>query len=202
DGLKIATTELFDLIFLDIKLPGISGIEIYRNIKSHRPSTDILIMTAFRFDQLSSLYLGINPLSILPENPDHEAITKSIDQPGIKIGALNADGTNLKNGLNRHGIKYYEATQHSHITPDMLDQPDDRLVILSSVSLIELFSNLAELHANGVQLPSSITIILLYKNNLILDPVKDTDLTGCIFKPFDLSNIIDITHARLGKIIA
>ncbi|MBE9515351.1 MAG: response regulator, partial [Proteobacteria bacterium] len=27
DGLKIATTELFDLIFLDIKLPGISGIE-------------------------------------------------------------------------------------------------------------------------------------------------------------------------------
>ncbi|MBS6502636.1 MAG: response regulator [Clostridium sp.] len=41
------TNEAIDLIFLDIRMPGISGTEILKNIKEARMSCPVVIMTAF-----------------------------------------------------------------------------------------------------------------------------------------------------------
>ncbi|UCF31945.1 MAG: sigma-54-dependent Fis family transcriptional regulator, partial [bacterium] len=37
----------YDIVVTDLKLPGISGMELLRLIKSRNPSTDVLIMTAY-----------------------------------------------------------------------------------------------------------------------------------------------------------
>ena len=41
------TNEAIDLIFLDIRMPGISGTEVLKNIKEARMSCPVVIMTAF-----------------------------------------------------------------------------------------------------------------------------------------------------------
>lgn len=41
------TNEAIDLIFLDIRMPGISGTEVLKNIKEARMSCSVVIMTAF-----------------------------------------------------------------------------------------------------------------------------------------------------------
>lgn len=49
-----AVTELgdshFDIVFLDIKLPDINGIEVLKKVKAIRPKTNVIVMTAFPFD--------------------------------------------------------------------------------------------------------------------------------------------------------
>lgn len=46
EGLKIALTENFDLIVLDIMLPGTDGLEICRQIRAEKIATPILMLTA------------------------------------------------------------------------------------------------------------------------------------------------------------
>ena len=45
-GLRIATSEPFDLILLDLMLPGIDGLELCRRLRSQQVYTPVLMLTA------------------------------------------------------------------------------------------------------------------------------------------------------------
>jgi DNA-binding response OmpR family regulator len=44
--LKIAESKPFDLILLDIMLPGMDGLDVCRHLRAHRVYTPVLILTA------------------------------------------------------------------------------------------------------------------------------------------------------------
>ncbi|MFH0731890.1 MAG: response regulator [Candidatus Omnitrophota bacterium] len=51
DGLEAISkseAEKFDYIFLDIKMSGLNGVEVFKHIKQNKPQTNIIIMTGFR----------------------------------------------------------------------------------------------------------------------------------------------------------
>ena len=60
EGLKAATTRPFDIILLDLALPGCDGIEILRAIRNRSVATPVLIITARGElpDRISGLDLG------------------------------------------------------------------------------------------------------------------------------------------------
>ena len=45
-GKQMALDNHFDLIILDIMLPGINGLELCKIIKAHKPSTPVIMLTA------------------------------------------------------------------------------------------------------------------------------------------------------------
>ncbi len=46
EALKIATEEKFDLIILDLMLPGLNGMEVCRNLRTRDRNTPIMILSA------------------------------------------------------------------------------------------------------------------------------------------------------------
>ncbi len=42
----------FDLVFMDIKMPGINGVDTYREIKKIRPESVVVMMTGFSVEEL------------------------------------------------------------------------------------------------------------------------------------------------------
>src|SRR4030042_2972555 len=45
EALKVANTELPDLVLLDIWMPGIAGIETLKELKKENPSIQLIIIT-------------------------------------------------------------------------------------------------------------------------------------------------------------
>src|SRR5258707_8603796 len=46
EGLRRAIAEPFDLVLLDLALPGLDGIEVCRRLRMTRPAVPILMLTA------------------------------------------------------------------------------------------------------------------------------------------------------------
>jgi DNA-binding NtrC family response regulator len=47
EGLAIFSPETFDLVVTDVKMPGISGIEVLRRVRKRSPDIPVLVITAF-----------------------------------------------------------------------------------------------------------------------------------------------------------
>lgn len=47
DGLKIIRSNTFDLVFVDLVLPGMNGFELLRRIKNIYPSVPVIILSGF-----------------------------------------------------------------------------------------------------------------------------------------------------------
>ena len=65
-GLAMTERESFDLVLLDLKMPGISGMEVLRHIKEEDPSSVVIVITGY-FLAKSSLHDGRSSLRISPE---------------------------------------------------------------------------------------------------------------------------------------
>jgi len=51
EALGLVEKENYEIVLLDIKLPGISGIEALRQIKLKKPKTIVIMITGFSYDE-------------------------------------------------------------------------------------------------------------------------------------------------------
>ena len=55
----------YDLIFLDLELPDISGVEILKGIKTNKPDQNVIIITGFPDSELMDQALNLSPISVV-----------------------------------------------------------------------------------------------------------------------------------------
>lgn len=55
EAVEMATNARYDLVISDIKMPKMSGYEVYASIKSRFPDTGVILMTAYGYDPTHSI---------------------------------------------------------------------------------------------------------------------------------------------------
>ena len=75
EGLKRATREPFNVVITDLKLPGLSGLELVRQLHALRPHLPIILATAYGTTQtaIEATKLGaydylLKPFDMLPQS--------------------------------------------------------------------------------------------------------------------------------------
>jgi DNA-binding response OmpR family regulator len=68
EGLRLAETKQFDLVLLDIMLPGIDGLEVCRRLRAHRVYTPVMMLTAraTEIDKVLGLEMGADDYMTKP----------------------------------------------------------------------------------------------------------------------------------------
>lgn len=68
EGFQKAMTGVYDLITMDIKMPGLDGVEAIRSIKIVNPNQRILVVTAYADDSITeeSLLAGAEDIVSKP----------------------------------------------------------------------------------------------------------------------------------------
>jgi two-component system response regulator HydG len=83
EGLKVLETELVDLVLLDIKMPGMGGMEALKHIKSFNPSLPVIMMTAYATVEtaIEALKVGAGDYLLKPLNLEEveEAVHAAIE---------------------------------------------------------------------------------------------------------------------------
>jgi len=89
-GIEITQKKKYDLIFLDLKMPGMDGVETLRKLRETDKDTPIYIITAFHQEFLDKLKVaeedGVD-FEVIRKPVDSEQLTHIVkgilDKPGI-----------------------------------------------------------------------------------------------------------------------
>ena len=95
-AIDIVKNARFDLVFLDIKMPGINGVQTFREIKKLRPETLVVMMTGFDVAELIDAAFEEGAIGVVHKPFEPEQIldiirsshTSGLTKFPVKIGAL------------------------------------------------------------------------------------------------------------------
>lgn len=80
-ALKKFTCGVFDLVLLDLKMPGLNGMEALRRVKKRKPGQPVIVMTAFATVETAASAMRLGAVDYLqkPFTPEEiRAIVKSV----------------------------------------------------------------------------------------------------------------------------
>jgi excisionase family DNA binding protein len=84
EALEIAKQTDLDLVLLDLIMPGISGVETFRQLHALRPELPVVIVTGYPDSDLMSKALEIGPFTMMNKPIDFSQLQKVVD---VIVGA-------------------------------------------------------------------------------------------------------------------
>lgn len=137
EAIKMVQTESFDLIFLDIAMPQINGLETFKRIKAIKPDTKILFLSMYPEEQYAIRAMKMGANGYLTKSVDPEELTKAINKI-IKGGKYLPDSFSDK-------LIYYLQKPEEIQPHEKLSEREFQvfLMIAQGKSLIEISKELA-----------------------------------------------------------
>ncbi len=79
EGLEVIRQQSFDLVFLDLKMPVMDGVEVFRQIKTIRPKLPVVIITGYTESELMSRAMAYGPFAVMAKPFDESNIVMAVD---------------------------------------------------------------------------------------------------------------------------
>lgn len=79
-AIELASQEAFALVLMDIRLPGIHGVEAYRRIRSLCPGTPVIMMTGYAVESLVAQALEEGAYTVLYKPLDISVLLKAMEE--------------------------------------------------------------------------------------------------------------------------
>jgi DNA-binding NtrC family response regulator len=210
DGLaaiKRVKERPFDLIFMDIKMPLMDGVETYRKIKKIRPETIVIMMTAYAVENLVAQALKEGAYGIIYKPLDIEKIISLIEKSrkkkqGALILIVDDDPgtcTTLKNILLKKGYRISIAHDGEKAVTMAQEKTYDIILIdlkLPTINGLEVYLKIKEID------PKLVAIMMTGYCKEMTDLVEEAlnnDAYTCIFKPLDIEKLLMLVEKILER---
>lgn len=79
EGLQLITKQDFDLLFLDLKMPGMDGAQLFRAIRAVKPRLPVTIITGYPESDIMKRALNQGPFGIMNKPFDESDIIAAAD---------------------------------------------------------------------------------------------------------------------------
>ena len=187
----------FEVIFMDIKMPGINGVQTFREIKRIDPKTTVIMMTAYSVEDLVKDALEEGAYTVVYKPFDIKRIIAIIEEvlKDVLILVVDerfADRKALKAILEdrgyrvaaaRDGVEAIDMVKSQHYDIIFLD------VRLPDMDGVEIFEQVKKIDPKA-------TVIMMssYTELGIVSRAVSMGAYACIYKPFDMEKVIALVE--------
>ena len=189
----------FDAIFMDIKMPGINGVQTFREVKKVSPETAVIMMTAYSVEDLVKEALEEGAYAVVYKPFDIEKIIAMIAELiEEKILVLVVDGRfadreMLKVILEDRGYRVATASNGTEAIEMVKSRHYDIIFLdvrLPDMNGIETFEQVKEID------PQAAVIMMTgYTETDLVKSAVNTGAYTCLRKPFDMEKVIVLVEA-------
>ncbi len=209
EALSLFKKKKFDAVLLDIRMPGMDGVETLRRIKEHHPTTTVVMITAFAEDKLVDKAKVEGALHVLSKPLDIDKITSFLEKLEVLKTMFIVDDdvpfcNSLKDALSIHSYKVAIA----HNAEDAIDTFSKQK---SGIVLLDMKLN----GENGLEVANKLkekgykyAIILMSAYKKEFQPLLDKagQINNFIEKPFEMNDILkllnEVLRERLKEVLA
>ena len=92
EALAIVETDSPDVMVLDLKMPGIDGLEVLRRVKQERPQTEVIILTGHGSDKEQARARELGAFAYLNKPVDIDVLTATMKQAYERTRHRGPDG--------------------------------------------------------------------------------------------------------------
>jgi DNA-binding response OmpR family regulator len=190
----------FDFVLLDVKLPGINGVETFLEMRKIQPAAQVMMMTGYSVEQLVARAVEGGALGVLHKPFAAMQVLDLLAKIKPRGRILVADGDagfvdSVVPILERAGYAVDVASTGAEALDKMLCEPVDCLVLdlrLPVLSGAELYARLVKA---GHDVPS---VLVTGGDESEQDPELRSKIRGMLFKPFDPNALL----AAIGSAVA
>jgi len=188
----------FDVIFMDIKMPGIDGVQTYREIKKIDPKSAVVMMTAYSVEDLvkEALEEGAYAIIYKPFDIDRViAIIEELLQETTLILVVDdqfGDRETLKGILEDKGYRVATARDGAEAIKMVKSQHYDIIFLdvrLPDMDGVETFEQVKKVD------PEAVVIMMTgYTEEELVERAVSSGAYACIHKPFDMEKLVRLVE--------
>ncbi len=187
-GIEAAKKTKFKIAFLDLKMPGINGVETFKRIKKISPDTIMFFTTAFFAEDLLKEAVKLGAQAILYKPLDIDLILKVIKQDLTKTKILVVDDEfairePLKGVLEDRGYKV-AAAEDGHAAIEMVRKTHFDIIFIDIIMPgLDGLQTLEEI--KKVDPTTKVIIMTGHDVEGLIEKAISRGATTCIPKPID-----------------
>jgi DNA-binding NtrC family response regulator len=115
EAIQLAEQQRFKAVLMDVRMPGINGVEAFRAIRKAQPLTPVILMTAYAAHELLVQAEREGALMVLPKPVPWQQLTELLDDVGSRERSIllvdddPAFLASLSEVLSKHGTEVCKA---------------------------------------------------------------------------------------------
>lgn len=195
EAMELCKSQEFDIVIMDVRMPGVDGIEAFRLIRRHREGVKVIMMSAYSIEELKEEALDDGAIAFLSKPLDVEKVIKLVNEikdTGILVVADDETAKSLHNSLHEEGYRV-TVTSSAHDALELVEQIRFDLIFidveLPAMSGLDLYLAIKKIT------PKSIAIMISGGEEefekIAREAVRQTAYTF-IRKPLDIDYVLEL----------
>jgi len=204
EAVAAAAERRYAAVLMDVRMPGMNGVEAFREIHAAQPQTPVILMTAYAAPDLLAEAERDGVLRILPKPLPWTTLAGLLDEIARSSGSVlvvdddRAFGDTLERILAGAGRRVWRATTIDEAVAHLAEHPP-RVVVLDLVlDGLEPRETVAAIHAAN----PAVLLILCSGYPRLMDETLSSVPSGWIYagllKPFPPRRLLDLLEAANG----
>ncbi|OGQ04099.1 MAG: hypothetical protein A2W61_07095 [Deltaproteobacteria bacterium RIFCSPLOWO2_01_44_7] len=191
---KVKKTN-YDIIFMDIRMPGINGVQTFREVKKINPKVAVIMMTAYAVEDLIKEAIIEGAYTVVYKPFDMERIISTIERVLTKMLILVVDDRledreTFKDLLEARGYKV-AAAKTGNEAIDLVKQGNFDIIFLDvrlpDIDGVKVFE---EVHKIRPEVP--VIMVTGYTAEESIQQAIEKGAYTCLFKPIDVERLVKI----------
>jgi len=202
-AIEVAKQVPFDLVFMDIKMPGINGVQTFREVKKTNPHAAVIMMTAYSVEDLVREALEEGAYAVVYKPFDMEHVASIIESALhrtliLVVDDYFADRETLKSILEERGYRVFVAENGA----DALNQVKEKHfnIVFLDIRLPDIDG--AQIFKEVKAIDPEVAVIMMtgYSEEELVRRAISHGAYTCIYKPFDVEKILTVVGEISQKI--
>ncbi|MFP3985421.1 MAG: response regulator [Candidatus Bathyarchaeia archaeon] len=203
EAIEKVKTHAFDTVLLDIKMPGINGVETFREIKRIRPEAVVMLMTAQSVEELVAEALEEGAYGIMYKPIDTKKLVEFIEttKRGALILFVDVDmstSQKLVDSLKQSGYNVAKASSGEEAKKLIQRERVDLIFIEVKMPVM----NGLEIYMALRKIMPDVRVVMTtnYREGLedLIDQALHESAYACIYKPFEVGKVIKLLERILA----